>query len=48
MGALLDSAKKIRKRKKGPSWQAHESEEKLEKDQAEGIKWQWKEPTQYH
>lgn len=47
MGALLDSAKKIRKRKKSPPRQAHCKEKKLEKDKTKGIKWQQKELTQY-
>ena len=40
MGTLLDSAKKIRKRKKGSSRKAHSSEAKLEKNKDKGIKWQ--------
>lgn len=40
MGALLDSAKKIRKRKKSPPRKTHNSEEKLEKDKDKGVKWQ--------
>lgn len=39
MGALLDSAEKIRKRKKSPSRKAHANKEKLEKNKNKGIKW---------
>ncbi len=37
VGAILDSAKDIRKRKESPSGKAHDSQEELEKDEAKGI-----------
>lgn len=40
MGALLDSAKKIRKRQESSPRKTHSSKEKLEKDKDKGIKWQ--------
>ena len=37
MGSFLDSAKDLRKDKKNPSRQAYKTEEKLEKDEDEGV-----------
>ncbi len=38
MGSILDSAKDLRKKQKSPPWKAYDSQEKLEKDQDQGIK----------